>query len=298
MAAGAGKARLCSVIVASTAMMLLLVTGCGGSHRQESSPFNGPAAATQTPAPDSPPPADVATKPDIVTTGSVRMTVDDPIAAADQFVSATTKAGGRVESRNDQSGSGKPSVDMTLRIPSDKVDTVLADIDKLGVVEAKTINYDDVTSQRVDLDARIKALQTSVNRLLDLMSKATNTTDLLAAESSLTERQAELDSLQAQRSALGDQISYATITVDLASEPSVTRGGFLGAVQQGWRALVAVASGLVQLVGFLLPFSPLLLIVGGGLFWAVRRSQRRPVPAATAAPPPPPSPEPADPPSV
>jgi len=45
--------------------------------------------------------------------------------------------------------------------------------------------------------------------------------DLLAAESSLTQRQAELDLLRAQRTALGDQMSYATINVTLSAEPTV-----------------------------------------------------------------------------
>ena len=299
MAVGARTAGWCSVLVAVVATLLLVVAGCSAGNQQESS-FTGPAPAGQAPLPESPPPDfapqdDGVTEPDIVTTGSVRMTVADPIAAADQFVAATIEAGGRVQSRNDHSGTTNPSVDLTLRIPADKVDSVLADIDEMGVVESKSINADDVTAQRVDLDARIKALQTSVDRLLDLMSRATSTADLLAAETSLTERQAELDSIRAQRAALGDQIAYATISVDLASEPSVSRGGFMGAVHQGWRALVTVAVGFSQLIGFLLPWSPVLLVLGGAFFWLVRKAQRPSVSAPPASPQP--TPEPADPPA-
>lgn len=286
-------------LLATVGVLLLVITGCaGGNQGQPSYGGGAPAApAKQEFAPETPPGQDTVTDgPDIVTTGSMRMTVRDPISAADKFAAATTEAGGRVEARTDQSGSTTPSVTLTLRIPSDKVDAVLARIDELGVVESKSINYDDVTSQRVDLDARIKALQTSVNRLLDLMNKATSTEDLLAAESSLTQRQAELDSLQAQRATLGDQISYATITVDLSSEPSVSRVGFVGAVEQGWRALVSAASGLSHAIGFLLPWIPVFLVIGGA-FWALRRtlrSRRVAVPATSAAPAaaPPPAPAP------
>jgi len=59
---------------------------------------------------------------------------------------------------------------------------VLADAKKLGTVESMSIRHTDVTSQRVDLDARVEALQTSVNRLLELMGRAGNVADLLAAE--------------------------------------------------------------------------------------------------------------------
>ncbi|EUA89191.1 hypothetical protein I551_4359 [Mycobacterium ulcerans str. Harvey] len=117
-----------------------------------------------------------------------------------------------------------------MRIPADKLDGVLADAKNLGEVESMSIGHTDVTSQRVDLDARIEALQTSVNRLRELMGRAGSVADLLAAESSLTERQAELDSLRAQRTTLGDEISYATINVTLSSKPTVAPGGFLGAL--------------------------------------------------------------------
>ena len=178
-------------------------------------------------APEAPPPPqapqDSTFKRDIVTTGSVQMIVAEPTQAADRLVSAVTDAGGRVDSRSERSGSSSPTVDLVLRIPADKLDGVLADAKKLGTVESMSIGRSDVTSQRVDLDARIEALQTSVNRLLQLMGRAGNVADLLAAESSLTQRQAELDSLRAQRAALGDQISYATINVNLSAKPTVTR---------------------------------------------------------------------------
>jgi hypothetical protein len=293
MSVGARVVRLFTIV----AVLLLVVTGCSSGNQAEPSYSGGaPAApAKQEFAPEAPPGQDSTVEgPDIVTTGSVRMTVADPILAADKFTAATVDAGGRVEARTDQSGSSTPTVNMTLRIPSDKVDAVLAKIADLGVVDSKSIKYDDVTSQRVDLDARIKALQTSVNRLLDLMNKATSTEDLLAAESSLTQRQAELDSLQAQRATLGDQISYATITVDLSTEPSVSRVGFIGAVEQGWRALVSAASGVSHLIGFLLPWIPVFLVIGGA-FWALRRTRRhRRVPVATEPSAPSPAPDPPD----
>lgn len=314
MIIGGGSIRLRGVLVACVALLLLVVTGCSAgndssSRGGESESFAGPAPATMAPGaplPEAPPEdSPVAKGPDIVTTGSVRMTVSDPAAAADKFAAATIDAGGRVENRNEQSGSSRPTVDMTLRIPSDKVDAVLANIDELGVVESKSINYDDVTAQRVDLDARIKALQTSVNRLLELMSKATNTADLLAAETSLTERQAELDSLRAQRATLGDQIAYATISVSLAAEPTVSRGGFGGAMEQGWQALVSLGTGLALTFAFLIPWLPLIAVLAVVFWWLVRRQRRRAqaaprgwpsVPAAQPAPVPvatPPAPAPA-----
>jgi len=168
-----------------------------------------------------------------------------------------------------------------LRIPSDKIDAVLADAKKLGVVESMTITHSDVTAQRVDLDARIEALQTSVNRLLELMGRAGSVADLLAAESSLTQRQAELDSLRAQRATLHDEISYATISVNLSAKPAVTSsGGFLGALQHGWQSLLSAVTSVVMAVGFLIPWLPVLAVLALVIVLVLRRRPFRRVAGA------------------
>ncbi len=233
----------------------------------------------RVPAPGAPPPPqapqDSTSKRDIVTTGSLQLVVAEPPAAADRLVSAVTDAGGRVDSRSERSGSTSPTVDLVLRIPADKLDGVLADAEKLGSVESMSIGRADVTSQRVDLDARIEALKTSVNRLRELMGRAGSVADLLEAESSLTQRQAELDSLRAQRATLGDQVSYATINVHLSSTPTVAHRGFLGALEHGWRSLLSAVHGVVSVVGFLIPWAPVLAALALVVVVVRRRAARR-----------------------
>ncbi|OBK24868.1 hypothetical protein A5634_02340 [Mycobacterium asiaticum] len=227
----------------------------------------GGGIADQSPVSPAPltPPTDNTLKRDIITTGSLQLVVHEPGPAADRLIAAVNDAGGRVDSRSERSGpSGDrtPTVALVLRVPADKLDAVLADAKKLGTVGSMSISHTDVTTQRVDLDARIGALQTSVKRLLELMSKAGTVSDLLAAESSLTQRQAELDSLKAQRSTLGDEISYATINVTISAQPTVSHAGFLGALANGWHALTSVANGALLAVGFLIPWMvPLAVLV-------------------------------------
>jgi hypothetical protein len=230
-------------------------------------------ATTVAPAPLAPPqaPPDTTLKRDIVTNGSLQLVVADPGSVADRLITAVTDAGGRVDSRSERSGSSSPVVGLVVRIPADKLESVLADAKKLGTVESMSISHTDVTTQRVDLDARIDALQTSVKRLMELMSKAGSVADLLAAESSLTQRQAELDSLRAQRATLGDEISYATITVNLSAEPTVTHAGFFGALERGWRSLLSAAQGALLTVGFLLPWLALLAVPVFGFVLVMRR---------------------------
>jgi hypothetical protein len=102
---------------------------------------------------------------------------------------------------------------------------------------------------------------------------------LITAEDALSERQAELDSLRAQREALGDQVAYSTVDVSFFAErvggPAPKQyDGFIGQVQRGWDAMVSVAGGAILLFGLLLPWMGVVLIAGGigyGIVWWARR---------------------------
>jgi len=89
-----------------------------------------------------------------------------------------------------------------------------------------------------------------------------------------------LDSLRAQRAALGDQISYATIDVNLSAKPTVTHSGFLGALERGWHSLLSAVHGVVVAVGFLIPWIPVLAVLAVVSVLVLRRKPfRRPVSA-------------------
>lgn len=226
----------------------------GGGSVSETMPLTGPAPQD---APKAPPEV----QRDVVKTATISITADNPGDAADRASAQAGDAGGRIDSRTEYGGSAldPARITLTLRVPADKLDGVMDGLKGLGTVQSLDMQTEDVTSQRVDLDARIKALQTSVDRLLAIMRDARDPSALIEAESALSQRQADLDSLRAQRAALGEQISYSTITVDLVAgetggpAPEEYRG-FLGQIERGWDALVDTGSNLLLLVGLLLPW--------------------------------------------
>ncbi len=245
-------------------MLLVLVSGCAGPRPAANSP-ESPAPAT---------PTDDAKGRDIVTTGTVAITVADVDAAVGHLIDLTTGSGGRVDARTESTSSRRsPTAELTVRIPTGQLDTFLADVRSLGEVTSVSVNHSDVTATRIDQDARIAALQASVDRLTALLKSATTTADLLAAEDALAQRQADLDSLRAQRDGLVDRVDYATITATLSAEPVPVSTGFMAAIGRGWGALLACTRALITVVGFLLPWSPVLII--GVLALGARRRFRR-----------------------
>lgn len=224
------------------------------------------------------------TQRDVVKTASMTIRVSDTSEAADKAAVVAETSDGRVDSRAEDAGSdqGAATTAVVLRVPVAKLDAVVRELKTLGAVQTAETRSEDVTAQRVDLDARIKALQTSVDRLLAIMRDARDPEALIAAENALSQRQADLDSLRAQREALGDRIEYSTVDATFVAEriggPAPKEyQGFLGHIEQGWDALFSVAGNLVLLFGLLLPWL-VVLVVAGGISIAVIRlvKARRP----------------------
>jgi hypothetical protein len=223
----------------------------------------------------------------VITTGSVQLTVDDPRKAASAVVALVEGEGGRVDARREQAAAEgtDASAQLTVRIPSDDLTSTLTKLEDIGRVDQVNLSAQDVTGTAEDLDARIRALKLSVARMEDLLSRATSNADLIAAENALTERQANLESLQSQRARLAEQVALSTLDITLTTPgnaPEPTTHGFLGGVAAGWDALVAMLSALVLVVGVLLPWlafaGVIVLVVVASLRWV----RRRRAPAAVA----------------
>lgn len=233
---------------------------------------------------------------EIVATGSVTLAVDDPAAAVPELTAVVVEMGGYVESstvgnRPMPADSRPADASMQVRVPSASLQKLLDRLPDFGDATASSISRSDVTDQAVDLRARIDAAQTSVTRLTQLMGQAGSVADLLTAEKALSERQAELESLQQRLAALEGQVQMSSVSVQLtARTPAVEAqpAGFLDGLLTGWNGLVVTLNGIVIGLGFLLPWLVIAAVVVV-VVWGVRR-MRRIRRARAATPPAPPVP--------
>lgn len=278
-----------AIAAAAAALLALLLAGCTVGADQSGAPMVDTPAEQVAPEPgtvegeaasggtaDSQQFADRS----VITTGRVSITVDEPVESAQAAVDLAEARGGRVDSRTETPGtdSQPPSASLTLRIPSDELDAFMAELRGIGTVNSVSMNASDVTQQRQDLDGRIDALTASVDRLQQLLGEATTIADLIAIESELTTRQAELDSLTQQRDWLVDQVDYSTVTVDLVTEavaPDPQPDDFWSGVIAGWNALLGFATSLGVVVGVLLPWLLAALLVGAIVLVIVLLATRR-----------------------
>jgi len=230
----------------------------------------------------------------VITTGYVTITVDEPMDAASDAIRITEQAGGRIDGRSEYApvDGDKGSATLTLRIPSDTLTATLDKLRELGEVQEVSLNATDVTMATQDLDARITAMSASVDRLLALLSSATDTDTLIQLETAISDRQAQLESMQAERRYYADQVSLSTVTLNFVSEytsPPAEPDTFLSGLEAGWKAFVAFFAGLLVALGVLLPWIVFAGIVTVVILFFVRRSAKKKAVAAAVVEPTPPT---------
>ena len=235
---------------------------------------------------------------DLITIGTVTVTTEDPIGAAQDAVRIVEGAGGRIDARSEHSATEYEGAyaTLTLRIPASELTSSLNRIKDLGTDDEVDIKSTDVTAEHQDLEARISAQRAMIVNLQVLMSKATAIEDLISLESTIADRQAQLEALEAQQRGLEDQISMSTITLTLTSdpipveEPEPEPANFWTGLGVGWDAFVGFWTGFPVVLAVLLPWLVTGAIIAVGVVYLVRwnRRLRRRGPHRRTQPPAPP----------
>lgn len=147
---------------------------------------------------------------------------------------------------------------MTLSVPAGALEATLTDLAKVGTVVAQGGSSTDVTSEVIDTGSRLKTMRASVDRVRALMAQARDIGQIVALESELSRRQADLESLESQLAALKGRVQQATVSVSLttpATAEATATGGFAAGLRAGWEAFVSSGRSLLTAVGAVLPFA-------------------------------------------
>lgn len=207
---------------------------------------------------------------ELVRTAQLTVEVTDPVGAVRQVRTAVAGAGGFVTEEE----SGETGSRLVLRVPAAGLDRLIDEVAGYGNVTSRSSQVLDATEQVVDLDARVASQTASVARVRALLSAAGSIGDVISIESELARREAELDSLTSRLAALKDQVALSTLSLDLrapgAAPPEVPPApGFLDGLAAGWDGLRAIGTATAAVMGLVLPFLPVLAVLGG--FWLLAR---------------------------
>jgi hypothetical protein len=181
----------------------------------------------------------------IVKTGQMTLQVAGLDSAVSQGQTQITGMGGYVASSTRSGSADNASATVTYRLPVAHWDEALSDLRKLASkVLSEQTDTSDVTSQAIDLDARLSNLKTTESALQAIMAHATAIPDVLAVEQQLSSTQGQIEQLTAERNHLGDQAAMSTVAVTftLPNETVTTQ------TAQGWQLGGQIDEAVAQLV--------------------------------------------------
>ncbi|MEC9443142.1 MAG: DUF4349 domain-containing protein [Myxococcota bacterium] len=119
---------------------------------------------------------------------------------------------------------------VTMLVPTDQLDDVVLEIEKMGKITQREITVVDATAQYVDMEIRISNLVKMRARLTELVNQSTSVEEVLQVERELARVTSELERLEGQLRVLSRSTTYATVNVSLKER---VRPGPLGWVFYG-----------------------------------------------------------------
>ena len=143
-------------------------------------------------------------------------------SAVQQIEALVAEAGGYIESSSQEGYSLEYQGDyreryasIQARIPSEKLDGVMASVGGLCNVLNQSESMDDITDSYYDAQARLDSLEIQEERLLELLSQATSLEDMITLESALSEVRYQIESLTASLRRMDSQVAYSYLNLSL-----------------------------------------------------------------------------------
>jgi len=173
-----------------------------------------------------------------------------------------------------------PYAALTVRVPERLFDNAVKRFAELGDVESVSTSSEDVTSQYVDLKARLRHFRAVEKRLVGFLAETDNVNQMLTVQDRIDEVQLTIEQLSAQLKSLRETTTYGTLSIFVrekgvpqagAIDPSDTFAGTF------WNSVELLGHG-ARVTGLVLTALLPFIVVFGGiglLVWYVVRRLRR-----------------------
>lgn len=154
---------------------------------------------------------------------------------------------------------------LTARIPSDKLDGFIAQVDTQGNITSRSESTQDVTLQYSDVESRKKSLTIEQERLWALLEKADSVDAVIALESRLSEIRYQLESLESQLRTYDNQVDYSTVRLSVDEVKVFTPtspDSVFTRMQKGFqKSLANVGEGLLNFSVWFVTILPVLFVL-------------------------------------
>ncbi len=199
-----------------------------------------------------------------------------------------TSLGGYAES-TDISGNSYDSSYSTrnafivARIPANKLDGFVDNIENESNITSKNESANDVTLEYADVEAHKDSLRIEQQRLNELLEKADTLENIIELENRLTQVRYEIESYESRLRTMNNQVEFSTVNLSIqevkeySPEPveELTFGQriateFLDSCEYAWEAIQDFIVGFVSMLPMLLVILVILAVIGLIIFAIVK----------------------------
>ena len=209
---------------------------------------------------------------------------------------AVSKAGGIIEAesvsdsdyswyRDEYKKSGTLNATLTIRIPSEKYNAFLEELDGSGgKVVNKSQNVENITKRYNDQTIYIESLELQEKRLLEMMEKAETVEEMITVEARLTDVQTELNQARSELASMDTDVRYSTVNLtleevvrytDTPRTPISFGQRVSDAFVDSWDNFVSLLQGLIISIIYLLPSVIFIALIAALVFLITREWRKK-----------------------
>ncbi len=228
----------------------------------------------------------------VLKSAEITISVAKPNDSMKQISDMASRLGGFVvnsytwKEEDYSSGRSYDRATITIRVPAEKLDSTLAEIRAMSAngtegVISESQSGQDVTSDFVDSESRLRNLKVAEEQLMVLMENTTDLSSTMEVFRELTNIRSQIEVLQGHINYLKESADLSSIAVTLVAEASlqpIEIGGWKpeGVVRESLEKLVRSFQGLVDfLIRFGISCLPFLIPLGIGIFFLVKALRKR-----------------------
>jgi hypothetical protein len=194
------------------------------------------------------------------------------------------KHGGYLAETNIGAAPGTPRQgSWKIRVPEPQFTAFMTAVTELGELQTTRTDSQDVTAEFTDLQARISNKAVEERRLIAHLQRSTaKLAEILQVERELSRVRGEIEQMQGRLRLLANQSALATVTVTLrevkgyvAPQPTTFNSEIARTFAASLGGLQELGKGLVLFFVSLLPWLPLILLVGIPVWRFARRQNAK-----------------------
>lgn len=157
---------------------------------------------------------------------------------------------------------------MAVKVPQKNFEKFFSGVKEIGKVDHSQITTRDVTTEYIDLKARLETLEAQEKRLVEMYSKASTIEEMLKIENELTRIRTSIENISGQIKYLDNSTDYSLLNIELYQKLDISSTAKLS-FKDGWNLFINSITLLAKGILLIWPF-----IILAGIVYGVYRFKK------------------------